>query len=382
MGPMRLFALWVLFLALFAGEALAQSSFYETPAGAGAPGTIIAQEDMPGAAEGASATRVLYRSTGLHGEAIAVSGVIIVPAGQPPAGGWPVIAWAHPTSGVVPRCAPSMAHFFFRQVQGLKEMLDEGYVVAATDYPGLGTPGPHPYLVGVSEARAVLDSVRAARALANTSDRFAVWGHSQGGQASLFTGLLAKSYAPELQLVGVAAAAPATDLKTLLSDDIATAGGRNLTAMTFYSWSRVFDAPIDTIVDASAMPAMDALSNECIENIFDIIERHYTEGPLAKAFLANPAFASIKPWSDLLAQNTPGTLPSGIPVFLSQGPADGLVRPTVTQAYFKSLCRGGSSVTLDLLPGVTHAYAAKKSAQSAIAWITDRFNGASPPSDC
>ncbi len=91
-------------------------------------------------------------------------------------------------------------------------MVDRGYVVAATDYPGLGTPQTHPYLVGVSEARAVLDSVRAARALTGAQNRFAVWGHSQGGQAALFTGLIAKSYAPDLDLVGVAAAAPATDL--------------------------------------------------------------------------------------------------------------------------------------------------------------------------
>jgi acetyl esterase/lipase len=378
---MRLTAL-VIFFAAFCSQAVAQSKFYDLPSSDGAPGTVIAQEEMSGAPEGATATRVLYRSTGLKGETIAVSGVVIVPEGAPPPGGWPVIAWAHPTSGVVPRCAPSMAHFFFSQVQGLKELLDKGYVVAATDYPGLGTPGPHPYLVGVSEARAVLDSVRAARALASTSSRFAVWGHSQGGQASLFTGLLAKEYAPDLQLVGVAAAAPATDLKTLLSDDIATAGGRNLTAMTFYSWSRVFDAPIDRIVGASAIPAMDALSNECIESIFDIIERHYTERPLAKAFLANPAFASIEPWAALLAQNTPGPLPPEIPVFLSQGTADGLVRPDVTEAYFKSLCRGGSAVALDMLPGVTHAYAAKKSAAAAIAWMTDRFDGVPPPSNC
>jgi acetyl esterase/lipase len=368
--------------ALLCGPASAQASFYDQPAGSGAPGTIIAQQPMDGAPEGATATRVLYRSTGLQGETIAVSGVIIVPQGRPPPEGWPVIAWAHPTSGVVPKCAPSLAHFFFRQVQGLKQMLDEGYVVAATDYVGLGTPGPHPYLVGISEARAVIDSVRAARAIANTEVRFAVWGHSQGGQATLFTGLIAKDYAPELQLVGVAAAAPATDLKTLLSDDIDTAGGRNLTAMTFYSWSRVFDAPIDTIVDASAIPTMNALSNECIENVFDIIERRYTEKPLAKAFLSNDEFSSTAPWSSLLAQNTPGPLPPDIPVFIAQGTADGLVRPSVTQSYFQSLCRAGSHVTYDSLPNVTHANAAKKSADAAVAWITDRFHGTQAPSDC
>jgi hypothetical protein len=70
-----------------------------------------------------------------------------------------VLAWAHPTSGVVPRCAPSLAFFRFQMIAGLREMLQRGYLVVATDYPGLGTGGPRPYLVGVSEARAVLDSV-------------------------------------------------------------------------------------------------------------------------------------------------------------------------------------------------------------------------------
>ena len=104
-------------------------------------------------------------------------------------------------------------------------MVRDGYVVAATDYPGLGTPGPHPYLVGLSEARAVIDSVRVARSLpgAGGGNRFIVWGHSQGGHAALFTGLIAKSYAPELSLLGVAAAAPASELADLMDDDLSTA---------------------------------------------------------------------------------------------------------------------------------------------------------------
>jgi acetyl esterase/lipase len=85
--------------------------------------------------------------------------------------------------------------------------------------------------------------------MGGTQNRFAVWGHSQGGQAALFTGLIAKSYAPELDLAGVAAAAPATELAMLLDDDIASSGGRNLTSMTLWSWSRLFGAPIDRVVD-------------------------------------------------------------------------------------------------------------------------------------
>lgn len=156
------------FLAVLANTgAQAQSTFYtasldELP---GAPGSVICYEPLPGAPVDASAYRVLYRSTGLQGEPIAVSGVVIIPAGEAPPDGPPIVAWAHPTSGLIPRCAPSLAIFLFQQIQGSREMLERGYVIAATDYPGLGTPGPHPYLVGLSEGRAVLDSIRAARAI-------------------------------------------------------------------------------------------------------------------------------------------------------------------------------------------------------------------------
>ncbi len=123
---------------------------------AGTPGTLIRHANLPGASLDATAYRILYRSTGLHGEPIAVSGVLIVLPGPAPNDGRTVIAWGHPTSGVVPRCAPSRAVFVFQTIQGLREMIRRGHVVVATDYPGLGTPGPHPYLVGVSEGRAVM----------------------------------------------------------------------------------------------------------------------------------------------------------------------------------------------------------------------------------
>jgi hypothetical protein len=200
--------------------AAAQNAFYQASESdiAGPVGSLIREEPRSGAAADATAHKVLYRSTKPDSTPIAVSGIVIVPAGQAPAGGWPIVAWAHPTTGVVPRCAPSLAIFLFQQIAGSRRLLEDGYAIAATDYPGLGTPGPHPYLVGESEARAVIDSVRAARLFPGleNSNRFAVWGHSQGGQASLFTGMIAKTYAPELQLVGVAAAAPATDLATLV----------------------------------------------------------------------------------------------------------------------------------------------------------------------
>ncbi|WP_247354304.1 alpha/beta fold hydrolase [Bradyrhizobium sp. 160] len=369
-----------------AGIASPQTTFYDAPESllVGAPGSLVRQEPMDGAPLGASSYRVLYRSTGLNGRPIFVSGVVIVPQGAPPPGGRPIVAWAHPTSGIVPRCAPSLAIFLFQQIQGLRSMISRGFVVAATDYPGLGTPGPHPYLVGESEGRAVIDIVRAARSLprAGESKEFTVWGHSQGGQAALFAGMMVNAYAPDLRLLGVAAAAPATDLAKLMSDDINTIGGKNITAMTLWSWHRVYGAAIDKVVDPRAMPVVDRLAQECIEGPFDLIVRQRTGRPLEQHFLTVQDPTKVEPWRSLLKQNSTGVLSSEIPIFLAQGTNDQVIQPTVTQAYMDKLCKAGSKVMMVMLPRIGHGRAAQASTMAAVNWMTDRFTGKKPPDDC
>jgi acetyl esterase/lipase len=263
-------------------------------------------------------------------------------------------------------------------------MLDRDYVVAATDYPGLGTPEVHPYLVGTSEAHAVLDSVRAARAIpeAAAGTQFAVWGHSQGGQAALFTGLEAAGYAPELKLVGVAAAAPATDLGALTTDDLGTGGGNNITAMTLWSWARVYGAPMDNVVRLQAEPVIDRLAKLCIERWFDMFTRRGPTQALEKSFLRVHNLADEEPWRRLLEENSSGPLPADMPVFLAQGSADGLVRPAITEAYRARLCRNGNRVEFVLMPGVGHAFIARDVAGAAVAWMAARFAGEPAPMNC
>ncbi|MBR0912699.1 alpha/beta fold hydrolase [Bradyrhizobium japonicum] len=378
-----LMAALVMFVAGIA-TAHAQSAFYDAPASLadGPPGSLVRQEPMDGAPLGASAFRVLYRSTGLKGEPILVSGVVVVPQGPPPPGGRSIVAWAHPTSGIVPRCAPSLAIFLFQQIQGLRSMVARGYIVAATDYPGLGTPGPHPYLVGESEGRAVLDIARVARELGGGAKDFTLWGHSQGGQAVLFAGQLAPTYAPDLRLRGVAAAAPATDLATLMSDDINSVGGKNITAMTLWSWHRVYDAALDGVLDPRALPVIDRLARECIEGPFDIFIRQRTERPLQQHFLTVPDPTKAEPWRSLLEKNSAGTLPAGVPVFLAQGTVDQIIRPAVTRAYMGRLCKAGSPVKMVTLPNIGHGRAAQASTMAAVNWMTDRFTGKPAPNDC
>lgn len=385
----RLVGMWGLIALVFllpCEGVHAETSFYSvTPAElTGKPGTVIRQEPVSGAPAGTSAYRVLYRSTSFRGEPIAVSGIVVIPDAPAPVGGRPIVAWAHPTSGIVPRCAPSLATFKFQQMQGLRDLISRGYAVAATDYPGLGTAGPHPYLIGRSEGYAVLDSIRAARAVAQTGTihRAALWGHSQGGQAVLFAAKLAASYAPELEIAGVAAAAPATDLGTLMKDDIASPGGKNLLAMTLWSWSRVFGASLSGLVDPAALPVIDRLANVCLESLVDIGPRKHAGEELQRRFLLVDDLTAKEPWRSLLAENTIGVLPPRIPVLLVQGSADDTVRPDVTRDYMRRLCANGSRVKAILLPGAGHGMTAMRGARDAVAWIAERLTGLAAPSDC
>ena len=367
-------------------SAAAQTAFYTADASqisGGAPGSLIHNSREQASAYGATKYLVLYRSTGLTGESIAVSGMVFVPPGQMPEGGWPIVAWAHPTSGLVPKCAPSMAAGGTDQVQGLEALLQQGYVVTATDYPGLGTQGPHPFLVGESEGRAVLDSIRAARELiGGKSPHAALWGHSQGGQAVLFAGEIAASYAPDIKLVGIGAAAPATDLAALMKADANTMGGYNLSAMALYAWSKVYGAPIDQVVAPEAIKTVDALADTCLESIFDMPARYFDSRALAHDYLTVPDITAVEPWKGLMEKNSVGTLPTAIPVFLAQGTTDDTVPPDVTADYMSRLCDAGSAVTMNILLGVGHLDTAKNSAPAFVNWLASLDAGQAVTNNC
>lgn len=365
----------ICFLGLgFGGKALANP-----------PGTILNVWPLTGGGPGGGdAFRILYSSTGLNGEPIEVSAAIFIPAGEPPAGGRNVIAWAHPTSGVVEACAPSLMPDVAGMIWGLPDMLAKGYVVVATDYPGLGTPGIHPYMIGVSEGRAVLDSVRAARKLprSGASNRFAVWGHSQGGHAALYTGELAASYAPDLKLVGVAAAAPATYLIELFDANAASATGKELTAMALWAWSKLYNIPPSDLVEPAAMDAFEKMAHDCIETVAEYVALDSAEKPLTqiKYLKANPT--KVEPWRGIMQRNTPGQMPPGAPVFLAQGTADTTILPSITKQFGNALCAQGAHVHFVELPGVGHVFAGKDSASAALSWMDDRFRGAPAPTSC
>ena len=361
--------------------------FYTAPSPLpdGPPGTIVRTEVIDGFHPGATTYRVLYTSTGYDGSPTAVSGIIVVPDSPPPPEGREIIAFTHGTVGVATNCSPSLQGRKALPVyEGLDEFVADGYVVAATDYQGLGTPGPHPYLVGASEAMNALDSVRAARNVdaAHAGTDFAVWGHSQGGQAALFTGQLAASYAPELHLVGVAAGAPPTNLVELFKVNIETTVGKILISMALQSWSRVYnDASLDQIVTPSARPAVKSIAERCLYDQTQILAAVPSSLLLGLTFLSTPPW-EIEPWKTIIAQNTPGAAPTGVPMIITQGSADPIMTPDVTRQFVSELCANGETVDYRVLSGVGHLEAGHVAAPEVAAWIADRFAREPPPNTC
>ena len=365
-----------------------KSRFYEAPdpLPAGAPGELIRTAALPGAGAGMQAWRIMYHSRGLNDTDIAVSGVVVAPVGPPPPGGRPVVSWAHPTTGAARTCAPSYGIDPFFLMVDLARLIGLGYVVVATDYPGMGVAGPSSYLIGDVEGRSVLDAVRAARNLdaAGAGDETLLWGHSQGGQAALFAAQLAPSYAPDLNLLGVAAAAPAAELGDLVHDHENDDMGVTIGAYVLDAYRHAYAdggkaLSLSTVVDPSAIPAVDELAGLCLLSDSKRIEK--LKKPLV-GHLFDADVETTAPWSSLLARNTPGASPIGKPILIVQGGADTLVLPSSTEKYVAGLCAAGEHVDLRIYPGVTHGLIAAEASADVTQWFEDLVAHRPVPNTC
>lgn len=185
------------------------------------PGTVLDRRPLPEdlwPTHAAEAIHVVYQGVGYDGAGRGVSGSVFLPTGDAPPEGWPVVSYAHGTTGLADHCAPSLAGLSRLEREHVARWLAAGYVVAATDYEGLASAGPHPYFNGEAVADDVIDIVRAAGRLDSRVGRtWLVTGFSQGGHAALFVGLVASRYAPDLDFRGTVALAPPVHLPLLIS---------------------------------------------------------------------------------------------------------------------------------------------------------------------
>lgn len=347
------------------------------------PGYIMRYEPMNIDVPGGTAYRILYLTQGPTGEKLASSGMIFVPNTPAPPEGRKVVAWAHGTLGFGDACTPSRNQTNpLNDMQGwLGQMMQNGWVVTATDYAGLGTPGDPYYLVGASEAHDVLNSVRAARnfAPAQASNKYALWGHSQGGHSVLFSAEYAKSYAPELNLVGAAAAAPAAELPALFSEQYNQAVAWAIGPDVAISWPLVYpNLDIQSVLTPAGINNYHRLAFGCVQQEIGGIElRNFFK---QQFFSTNPI--QTPSWYKASTEQTPNTSQIGVPVYVAQGLSDTVVLPNTTALLVQKACANNVNVTTNWLENVNHLQVAIDAGPAVTNWLQDRFNGVSAQSSC
>ncbi|MFD6063771.1 alpha/beta hydrolase family protein [Rhodococcus wratislaviensis] len=323
---------------------------------------------------------ITYASQDGNGDPVVVSGTVSIPRTPAPEGGYPVISWAHGTTGVADACAPSAdfvggpAHGYLSGVNAsLDDWVAKGYAVVSTDYQGLGTPGIHPYINGDTETNAVVDIVRAARAMdPAVGPTWFVIGHSQGGQAALFTAAQGGERAPELHLGGAVAIAPGNGLDQ--TPQYFRSGVPGIEAAEAFLplillGAQAADPAIDpsALLTEQAQPLVTAARTGCIDDI-----RKVPPVPAGQVFRPD---ADLRPLTDYLARQEPSRVHVQVPTLVAQSSGDLVVSKPSTDLMVKTLQDNGNELTYRTYEGADHRGTigmSQKDAQDFVAGILAR----------
>ena len=348
------------------------------------PGALLRSEPLKDVTlpVGVRGWRIRYATSVDDNTPATAVAIVFAPTGSS-AGPRPVIAWEHATTGLLQKCMPSLLSAASKGIFERDRIVMSGWVVVATDYSFAEKGGPHPYLIGEAEARAALDSVRAARKISELmlDRRMVVWGYSQGGHAALWTGIVGPRYAPDLEIRGVAAIAPAANIEKIL--DMNVEMDKLFGPYLAESYSRFYpDIKFEQAVRPEALDAARQIVNLC-----DFLPREDQEriAALAATF-EGPALttSSNKMLQARLQQNT-ADRPIQAPVVIAQGLSDTVVSPSATDAYVEERCAAGQQLEYWTFAGRDHLTIIQSGTpleDPLINWTTVRFANEPRASGC
>ena len=363
---------------LLRASALPLTKFYDTPdpLPAGRPGELIRSQpfdeyELP---LSVSAVRILYHSRSASGEDVAVSGVVLYPYGKrPPAGGWPVIAWAHAATGIARQCAPSLmrnvGHGPF-----LSMYLNLGYAVVATDYAGLGTRFRNAFLDGPSNASDVINSVLAARAAApQLGARWIVMGEAEGALAA--TGVAEKeNEVRDPNYLGGVAISVLASARESYEHSVNGSSSAMLPSLAYGVKTVYPQFQVTDILTEKALPLYNRLEQTCSQ------ER--TTPELSLAEIVKPGWETNPFVRKYFDRNEIGQTRAYSPIFVITGDADPAIPPTTRAQAFARMCKQGDRVQWERYPGLDSGRVIGESVRDQIGWIEARFAGRASPTNC
>lgn len=328
-------------------------TFYRQPAGTlGSPGTLVRVEQANEIAPaGAHAWRIVYTTVDNDGTTVAASSLVVTPMDHRQR--HPVLLWAHGTTGIDPRCAPSRLPSPFNAggMPALQGALKRGWAIVAPDYPGLGVPGHHPFLVSEPTGRSLLDAVAAARTLrtARLGRRTVAWGYSQGGQAVLAAKELA--YRRDVALAGVAALAPISDPFVVAQRLRTRRPGALFNAYLVSAYAATYpDVPVTAYITPGTRALVRGALKPCLKHPSDLRSTPRAlrgKRPIRQSFSTGPLYQR-------LTLNVPGS-GTTTPAFVAQGLADNLVLPAEQLEFVRSTCVRGQPLDYRTYPDRGHA---------------------------
>lgn len=361
------------------------------------PGALMDAEPIPGGPPGVEVHRIMYASTDLQGNPLPVSGLFAYPTGDPPEGGWPLIGYAHGTTGVGRACGmsqapfteetPGFAHFWLQ----ILPMVERGWAVVASDLSGMGAPGPGSYLVGPLEGRNVLDSMRAVLtpddrigSVPLDADQLGVYGTSQGGSTTLSTLQEAVTYAPELDLKGGMALAlglivPIPGALELVASNPTSTMQNMFMLLIAKSYADSYPDLVDiedvlTPVGIEHLALLDEYCGQDLATrVVDVPLSELVRTPLDSGLLA------------AMERAMPQPVPLGAPAIIAQGLADVTILPAFTHAQVMTSCAVGERVWYDVYPDDDHytiRFQARESGGRIYDWMQARFDGVPAPTNC
>ena len=365
----------------------ADASFYTVPValGSGNHGDLIqyrpATVNLGAGLPAVQAWNVMYRSTDALGAANIVTGTVIVPATVwTGSGARPMIGYAVGTHGLAQSCAPSqqLAKGSDYEAANIAAALKAGYSVLVSDYAGYTTGDTPTYLAGASQGNAMLDIFSAAAQIPGTGlsagAKAAIWGYSQGGQSAAWAGERKSAYAPNLNLVGVAAGGvPADFLRTAAYLDGSAGESFLLEAVVGLAAQYPTQIPLSTLTNANGQAAIAKGKSECVfDALFEFMNHKISEYTVNNQPLDQ--LMAIPSVNQVLKAQALGSTKIPVPLYQYHGTADEFIPIDQTVALKRAYCGKFANVTFGVYPS-EHIATQFQAAPYVLSWLGDRFNG-------
>lgn len=349
-----------------------------------APGALI--ESVPldpslSVAGADAAFRILYATIDQHDRPAVSTAAVFTPRTPPPAGGWPVVAWAHGTVGLGDDCTPSARPRSNRDNEYLTHWLDQGYAVVGSDYAGLGTPGLMSYLNSVTTAHGVVDSVIAVHEMGLAlSPKWAAVGQSQGGAAAVATARWATEFSAGsgLDFRGVVATGTPAHVENIVKQAGPEMGvpprlGPVANAYTAYIVAALREARPDLDLNRTLTPTGRAAAEQAETQCLAELSAALTDTTVP-AFFSAP-LASL-PGATEAVDAYMGIPADGYdrPIFLGVGLLDRDVPPELTLRFADQLTARGQDVTMRVYPDDDHSGTVLASLPDSTPFLARQFN--------